>query len=93
MYTEKCEIGETCWYIEDGRGNRIIGQIKCIGRSRVLEQEESETWQSDALEPLLATVDRRDSIRLSVISLINSTEPNPALRSIIESDRTFQKRI
>lgn len=32
MYTEKGEIGETCWYIEDERGNRISGQTKCIRR-------------------------------------------------------------
>ncbi len=88
--------------LRTGEVTESLGKLNILEEVGVLEQEElkgleeleeSETWQSDVLEPLLATVERRDSISWSVISLINSAEPNPALRGIIESDRTFQKRI
>lgn len=88
--------------LRTGEVTESAGKLNVLEEVGVLDQEElkgleeleeSETWQSDVGEPLLATADRRDSIRWSVISLISSAEPNPALRSIIESDRTFQKHI
>lgn len=84
--------------LRTGEATESAGKLNLLEEVVVLEQEveeleESETWQSDVLELLLATVDRRGSIRWSAISLINSAESNPALKSIIKSDRTSQKCI